>query len=251
MTKVMSKLTYYVGAGSRDIPRAVGIRMQALAKRLAEQGVILRTGGAPGANAAFLSGVVSAGLREMYLPWPNFNRQFSQFSDPSEAALDMAERYHPAWHRLNLSSRKLMACNTAQVLGPDLHTPARFVVVWTPDGTEDHNTTPETGEAAQIIRVAADRKIPIFNLQRGPQRLAELGEFLLSAGIVKQLKTEVVDKLKNTSDFEDLDDSDDSDESDDESDDEWEDCPDDEFDPDDPEWEYEEVEDDAPAARRA
>lgn len=237
MTKVMNKLTYYVGAGSRDIPRDIGNKMKKIAERLATHGVILRTGGAPGANAAFLAGVVSAGLRETYLPWPNFNRQFSPFSEPSQEALDMAEGYHPAWYRLNISSRKLMACNTAQVMGADLKTPARFVVVWTPDGVEDHNTTPETGEAAQIIRVAADRKIPIFNLQRGPQRLIELGEFLLQSGIVKELKTEVVDKLKQQAETsrstgEDSQDSQDSD---------WEDCPDEEYDPNDPEWEYDEV----------
>ncbi len=258
----MANLTYYVGAGSRDLPEEIGYRMKRLAERLALRGLILRTGGAPGANSAFAAGVKSAGLRDIYLPWQNFNRKISPFCDPSEASLKMAESYHPAWARLTLSGRKLMACNVEQVLGHDLKTPALFVVTWSPDGAEDYNTTPATGESAQIIRTAFDHGIPIFNLQRGPQRLVELGEFLKKQKIVTELKQDVVERLKVAAEElqrdaeaksegstrdprhggeRNVDGDDDLDDDLDDDDDEWEDCPDDEFDPDDPEWEYAEA----------
>lgn len=48
-----------------------------------------------------------------------------------------------------------MARNSYQILGPDLRTPADFVVCWTPDGSEtEDQRTPLTGRTGQAIALA-------------------------------------------------------------------------------------------------
>ena len=74
MTKI------YAGIGSRETPKEVCIEIQGLAKTLANEGYVLRSGGATGADEAFETGcrhVIQLKKRhplaEIYLTWEGFN----------------------------------------------------------------------------------------------------------------------------------------------------------------------------------
>jgi len=241
----------YAGVGPRRVPSDIFHYMSRLAYRLQKLNFILRTGGAPGANHAFSRSVPYGPLKEVYLPWAGFNNNQSQLNKYDNLAFELAEKYHPAWDKLNHSAQKIMACNVAQVLGKYLNDPVQFVVTWTQDGVEDHNTTPRTGESGQIIRLAYDRGIPIFNLANGRSRMVDLGHFLVEKGIITEIKQDVADrilaqeaehkKLMQERQKQLADKQENKDGEEEEDDDEWEEVDEDEYDPDDPDWEYEDI----------
>jgi hypothetical protein len=140
---------------------------------LARRGWVLRTGMAGGADQAFYRGASAHGALELYLPWPAFEAKArvsggaEQFvlSQPTEAAHELAARFHPAWSRLSRAVRSLHARNAHQVLGPNLASPARFVVCWTPDGSLDGQGR-RVGGTGQALRIAHEHAIPVFNLAR-------------------------------------------------------------------------------------
>ncbi len=164
----------YAGIGSRKTPSGVLDLMARAASRLATEGWVLRTGMAGGADQAFYRGIRAHGPGELYLPWPSFEADArstaaaaEQFvlCQPSPAAYELAARFHPAWSRLTQAVRRLHARNCHQVLGPDLSSPARFVLCWTPDGSLDGRGQ-RVGGTGQALRIAHDHGIAVFNLAR-------------------------------------------------------------------------------------
>ena len=164
----------YAGIGSRETPPGVLDLMGRVASQLSIQGWVLRTGMAGGADQAFYRGATVGGALELYLPWPSFEAdarspvgaaQQYVLGQPSPAAYEMAARFHPAWSRLAQSVRRLHARNCHQVLGPDLASPARFVLCWTPDGSLDGRGR-RVGGTGQALRIANHHGIAVFNLAR-------------------------------------------------------------------------------------
>jgi hypothetical protein len=156
----------YAGIGSRKM-------MELIAFGLGRQGFTCRTGGADGADRAFLKGSKEAFFRrgsarpELFLPWPGFNGQHSSFSIPPTAAHVIARQHHPGYDRMTQAVQKLMARNAQQVQGRDLKCNSKFVICWTPDGCIDSETrTKKTGGTGQAIGHAASLGIPVFNLAR-------------------------------------------------------------------------------------
>ncbi len=151
--------------GSREIPNNITELIKELSERLARREWVLRSGAAEGADTAFEYGCdYAGGEKEIFLPWSNFNGSRSQFNEPSEMAIHIAEKYHPSWKYLKGWAKKLMARDVHQVLGEDCQTPVEFVVCWTLDGSEG-KTTKVTGGTGQAIRLAFDLGIPVFNLK--------------------------------------------------------------------------------------
>ena len=147
-------MLHYAGIGSRSTPEPYLSRMTILATELAKKLIVLRSGGASGADMAFERG--AGPLKEIYLPWKNFNSNPSHLHHINDAAMHMAERFHPAWHRLSDPVRKLMARNSYQVMGYDMQTPSDFIVCWTENGQF-------TGGTSQALRIATHYEIPIIN----------------------------------------------------------------------------------------
>lgn len=156
----------YAGIGSRKTPVNQLERMTRAAIRLARIGYTLRSGGADGADTAFERGAGS--LKEIFLPWVGFNgHQIGALANPTRDAEEIASSVHPAWGRLSPAAKKLMACNTHQILGADCAHPCRFVLCWTPDGAESEaDRGPGTGGTGQAIALADRRGIPVFNFAR-------------------------------------------------------------------------------------
>lgn len=148
----------YAGIGSRRTPDDVLAIMRTIGERLALLGWTLRSGGAPGADAAFESGCDDGGGRkQIFLPWPDYNGHPSTLHEVTPAMARLAERYHPNWETLPETSRLLIARNGAQVLGSDLTDPVTVVVCWTSGGRLK-------GGSAQALRIAADFDVPCVNL---------------------------------------------------------------------------------------
>lgn len=152
-------MNFYAGIGSRKTPERILNQMNAIAIMLQQDGWILRSGGAAGADTAFEQG---AGVK----------KEIFYARDADAAAMNLAEQYHPAWTRCSSSAQKLLARNGYQILGRDLKTPSKFVVCWTPDGGP-------SGGTDQALRIAAAHDIPIFNLHRASADKA-LRDFLTS-----------------------------------------------------------------------
>lgn len=147
---------YYAGIGSRKTPKDVLNNMRLLGLELADAGLILRSGGAAGADSEFERGcnLCDDGKKEIFLPWKGFNDNQSPLCNPSKEAFELAELYHPAWRNCKTGVRKLHARNMHIILGQDLKTPVSFVVCW-------HQGS---GGTMQAVRLAENRNIPVFNL---------------------------------------------------------------------------------------
>ena len=154
---------YYTGIGSRRTPPDICEKLRDLAAWFEREGFVLRSGGADGADAAFEAGVSDDAMKEIYLPWRLFNNNTSPLCSVDEAALKMAENFHPAWHRCKPAVRKIHARNCYQVLGKSLNMPSLFVICWTPDGKD-------SGGTGQALRVARAHDIPVLNLEHARRR---------------------------------------------------------------------------------
>ena len=149
-------MKHYTGIGSRKTPKDILSLMTRISLYLSKKGYILRSGGAEGADKAFEEGV-TGDLKEIYLPWTNFNNNKEIFIPISQEALKMAEKFHPYWINSKEGARKLHARNCYQILGKNLDKPSNFVICWTPGGKE-------IGGTAQALRIAKEKNIKIFNL---------------------------------------------------------------------------------------
>lgn len=161
----------YAGIGSRKTPSDVINMMVEIGHQLARAGYVLRTGGAEGADEAFIIGsevdlidwVGPGGEAEVYLPWPTYNGWGQRsswpgrFDNPTSDALALAKLYHPNWYACSQGARKLHARNMHIVAGINLDDPVDFVVCWTPNGKG-------SGGTGQALRFAHSLNITVFDL---------------------------------------------------------------------------------------
>ncbi len=160
MFERVTKYTPYTGIGSRETPEEILAIMRAIARMLYERNYTLRSGGAPGADQAFEYGTPAMALSEIFLPWPGFEGKTDTLGLTTAqigAARSLAEKYHPNWEACKEGARKLHTRNVMQILGHDCESPTKFVVCWTRDGKS-------SGGTGQALRIADDKKIPIYNL---------------------------------------------------------------------------------------
>lgn len=170
-------LSAYAGIGSRRTPKADQRLMMLCSALLCVRGWELRTGGAEGADTAFLTGLQFAPARpgprvKLFLPWPGFNKHNqATLEHPTPEAYEIAANYHPAWQFLTRPVKALLARNVHQVLGENLDDPVLMVVCWTPDGTLDGKGR-DSGGTGMALRVAAGEapNAMIFNIQRPDHR---------------------------------------------------------------------------------
>jgi len=160
-------MKYYTGIGARGTPDRIGKIMTALARKLDNDGFILRSGGASGADTFFEDGATHA---DIFLPWSKFNgrmkptvgkKEFiSKYSkEIASKAERLASEVHPAWDNCNGTVRKFHARNAHQVLGRLLDDPTEFVVFWAvPDGDQ------VKGGTNTAVQMAKNRGIPTYNL---------------------------------------------------------------------------------------
>lgn len=170
----------YAGIGSRETPFEIQAQMTVIATLLSEYGWLLRTGGAEGADSAFIAGCNDRA--DIYLPWEGFNgrrtiiqpphfRQSVLPADPDFGII--ASRHHPNWAACSPGAKLLHARNVPQVLGPRPRVQAmwsKMVICWTKNAAGGGGT----GQALRIARAAG---IPIFDLA-DPTAAGRLQAFL-------------------------------------------------------------------------
>lgn len=152
----------YAGIGARATPPDVQRLMMRLGLILGRAGLMLRSGGAEGADSAFAAGT-SNSQTEIFLPWRGFRSLrgivVPEGSPAHARATAIAQAHHPAWERLSRGAAAMMVRNSFQILGPDCQTPSAVVIAWTEAGAV-------TGGTGQALRVAATHHIPVLNLGR-------------------------------------------------------------------------------------
>lgn len=168
----------YAGIGSRETPKDVTALMLRTSTRLCLRGWTLRTGGAPGADQAFISGLQfvrserNPNRLELYLPWAGFSG-FTEatLTEPTERAREIAAQYHPGWPYLKRGVKSLIARNVHQVLGRECDDPVLMIVCWTPDGSLDgkSRTSGGTGMALRVATGEAQNAL-VFNLALAEHR---------------------------------------------------------------------------------
>lgn len=172
---------YYTGVGSRKTPQNVCELMSAVARKMAQDGWVLRSGGALGADSAFYSGVpvpprgkTISHFIEVYRPQGdsgysliNVNYIGNYPYSLWDTALNLAASVHPAWERCSDYAKGLHARNCFQVLGRNLDNPSAGLICWTPDGAiSEQECSIRTGGTGTAIKLADRYNIPIRNLSR-------------------------------------------------------------------------------------
>jgi hypothetical protein len=147
------------GIGSRETPPHILKEMFTIGDFCRSNKIYIRSGHAAGADSAFEEGAQEYCIA--YLPWITFQsdtvseaKRYTPTDQEFIALESHAALYHPAWNRLSSSVKKLMARNSAQILGKNLDRP---VECWTSDGEA-------SGGTGQALRIAKALDIPIFNM---------------------------------------------------------------------------------------
>lgn len=172
----------YAGIGARNTPPEVLAQMKAIAEELSKfTNVVLRTGGAIGADNAFLEGIhAGCGTYELYLPWPRYNGHTeATLKNPTDVAVYNVAQYVPHWDYCRESVRNLHGGNMHIILGDTLDNPADFVICYTPSGKP-------TGGTGIAMNIATAYGIPVFNLFHGTSELEEYVNKLLGLGVVRE-----------------------------------------------------------------
>jgi hypothetical protein len=166
----------YTGVGSRAVPGELGQLMFAVARTCAHLGLVLRSGGAEGSDRAFEHGCDAGGGQ----------KEIWKAKDATAEAIEIAGRFHGAWHLCTPYVRQLHGRNVFQVLGRDLQHPSAFLICWTPDGCRRHeDRTIATGGTGTAISVASSYGVPVYNLKL-EQDLERVRAWLAS-GCLEQL----------------------------------------------------------------
>lgn len=153
---VVAKRKYYAGIGSRETPTHVLEMMTHLAVRLGEDGYILRSGGAKGADNAFARGAPAQEIFKSHeaLPWAH-EMVKTRFLPTDRGGFDHWNEY----------TKGLLARNMMQILGKNGDTPVDFVVCWTKSAVYTDSSAGGTGYA---IRCALGHGIRVYNLLLDP-----------------------------------------------------------------------------------
>jgi len=145
---------WYAGVGSRKTPLSIQEGMRSYAKNMVKQGWVLRSGGAIGADTAFATGAIKAGGQvEIFTP-----------NDATEEAIELASKFHPAWHKCSPWVRKAHGRNAMIVLGYSLKAHCKHVVLWAPIEREMISGKPINviGGTGMAYRIAKAYDIPVW-----------------------------------------------------------------------------------------
>jgi hypothetical protein len=149
----------YAGIGSRMTPYIITTEMIILGKYMAFKKYLLRTGGALGADAAFIRGcnLIDNKLKEIYYP----NDVFCYNNEIIENAKNIAKYYHKhdRWWTIPGHTKRCLIRNVFILLGIKLDSPVDFVICWDAPDTRSY------GRTKHFIRMAESWKIPIINMK--------------------------------------------------------------------------------------
>lgn len=155
----------YAGIGARELPFPLTLEFIKIGRHLAQdKRLVLRSGGAEGADSAFEDGCDDgSGRKEIFLPWKNFNHNKSTLVLPDPIPFEIikiARSIYPRWDKSSEPVRRLHARNVMQILGTDLNDQSAFVIGYT---TRSYNDPDAIGGTMFGIVLATQRSIPVYN----------------------------------------------------------------------------------------
>lgn len=142
-------MNYFAGVGRRMISTEAAKAAEHFSKVIYELGWILRSGAAHGADSAFEKGAGTE--KEIFLP-----------NEATPEAIQLASKFHPAWHNCSSFARDAHGRNSMILLGRNLNKPVKFVIYISRIG-EEEVTDGGTGLALAIARA---HNIPTFHLNK-------------------------------------------------------------------------------------
>jgi hypothetical protein len=172
-----TKTFTYAGIGSRQTPENVMILMNKLASHLEQKGYTLNSGNALGADKAF-EGKPQPFEKsgDIVIRWSSYKykvkkKQIFTASMVNDKMRDIAIYIHPNGRNLKDYILDLHARSLLQIFGTNLDTLVDFVLCWTKDGCESHDTrTSSTGGTGQAISYASLKGIPVINISNADWR---------------------------------------------------------------------------------
>lgn len=182
-------MRYYTGVGSRKTPHEEFDLLVKVGYFLAEQGWILRSGAADGADSAFEKGCDDWKLaecsltggsprmnKEIFIAWEGFSNRFESEdgvycnipTPTKQRAQQIVSEIHPAWNLtrpdgtpvMSNGAKMLHTRNVFQVLGKTLDKPSSFLVCY---AEVDKEGIPKGGTRT-AWQLAKSRNIPCFNI---------------------------------------------------------------------------------------
>lgn len=154
-------LKYYSGIGSRTTPSDVCQVMTEIATNMENAGYVLRSGAAPGADAAFEAGV-RQGSKQIWDP------RSALVAVHPWAIQEIRKHCHEfPFDKMTEFVQNLLVRNMYQILGEDGKSPVNLVICWTINIDPCHK---DSGGTRYAARCAAAHGIRIDNL-RNPQTL--------------------------------------------------------------------------------
>lgn len=167
----------YTGIGSRKTPDNILNLFVELGKELAEMKLILRSGGAPGADSAFEVGCdLVNGHKRIFLPWKGFNNNKSELFGVSTKCVNIARKLIPDFNNRKYGAQLLTARNVYQIMGNTLQEPTDFIVCYC-DGT---------GGTANTLKIAKHFGIKhIFNYYDYLNNLDKVKRLVLNHALKK------------------------------------------------------------------
>lgn len=163
----MNQPMIVTGIGTRKINKPAFDMLLKIARRMAKNGWILRSGGAVGADTAWEMGWEGFDTKEIFLSSGNSLDiaknaacgRTSSYGDIWVEAEDIASKLHPRWENLSVDAQALHTRNVFQVLGLDLRTKSDVVAAYAPPFGASVK-----GGTATAYNLARAKGIPTFNL---------------------------------------------------------------------------------------
>lgn len=165
----------YAISGDKETPPEILVKVQSLLTQLEGLGWTVRTGTDGPVEELAAKGTSK---NELILPWSDFNGYQSKLTWTTERARIIAKRFSPVYDTLPKGVQTIQAKNARLVLGHNMISPSRFLIVWSPDGAEcGKQCTNKTGFMKHIISIASAAGVPVFNLGN-PATEAKLNDYL-------------------------------------------------------------------------
>ena len=164
---------YYAGIGSRETPVELKETMKNLGACLSENGYILRSGNARGADKWFSDGCDKVnGNSEIFLPFKDFGGGHKHSilinnKNLLREATEIMKSIKPKSYTWNSKNTPYHRRNVFQILGVNLNTPVDFVICYTNTGSEteyDVINRHETSGTSMAIVLADRLDIPVINM---------------------------------------------------------------------------------------
>lgn len=170
-------------SGNENLPEHPAMIIARIVPLFEKLGFTIRSGGLNGTDEMVEK---VASKTELHLPFKGFNKKESTSQFSNEICKEFARRVDPNIDDLSKVPKAILEKNPRLLFGRYLTAPVQLAIVWSPDGCERHHeTTPRSGNAGHIVKLATSSGIPVINLNR-PDAEQRIMAYLESFNVQQQ-----------------------------------------------------------------